>query len=102
MENGSLHDILSNNTVVVDGEFIRTVLACTAPLIQITYLPGDLLLPILGDITQGMRFLHAATPKVIHGDLKGANILVDERFRAKVVRLLLASRGRQSTNQSQS
>lgn len=31
-----------------------------------------------------MRFLHAANPKVIHGDLKAANILVDSRFRAKV------------------
>jgi len=31
-----------------------------------------------------MRFLHAANPKVIHGDLKAHNVLVDSRFRAKV------------------
>jgi serine/threonine protein kinase len=45
---------------------------------------GELLLPILRDVSQGMRFLHLADPQVIHGDLKAANILVDSRFRAKV------------------
>ena len=46
---------------------------------------GELLLPMLRDVSQGCRFLHAAKPhKVIHGDLKAANILVDSRFRAKV------------------
>ena len=33
---------------------------------------------------QGIRFLHAATPQIIHCDLKSSNILVDGRFRAKV------------------
>lgn len=42
------------------------------------------MLPILRDISQGMRFLHSADPQVIHGDLKAQNILVDGRFRAKV------------------
>ena len=32
-------------------------------------LEGELLLPILQDISQGVRFLHAADPQVIHGDL---------------------------------
>jgi serine/threonine protein kinase len=63
MEYGSLYDILHNETMPVDGE---------------------LQLPILRDITQGMRFLHAADPPVIHGDLKAQNILVDRKFRAKV------------------
>ena len=45
---------------------------------------GELLLPLLRDITQGVRFLHMSDPPVIHGDLKSANILVDNRFRAKV------------------
>lgn len=31
-----------------------------------------------------MRFLHAATPQIIHGDLRAANVLVDSHFRAKV------------------
>jgi serine/threonine protein kinase/ABC-type phosphate/phosphonate transport system substrate-binding protein len=63
MDHGSLYDILHNETMVVDGE---------------------LLLPILRDIAQGVRFLHTAEPQVIHGDLKAQNVLVDGKFRAKV------------------
>lgn len=46
MDRGSLYDLLHNDTVVMEGE---------------------LLLPILCDIAQGVRFLHAALPQVIHG-----------------------------------
>lgn len=63
MENGSLYDLLHNASIAVDGELI---------------------FPILQDIARGARFLHAADPKVIHGDLKAANVLVDGRFRAKI------------------
>mmetsp|Transcript_30603 Transcript_30603/g.57982 ORF Transcript_30603/g.57982 Transcript_30603/m.57982 type:complete len:851 (+) Transcript_30603:93-2645(+) len=63
MDHGSLHDLLHNETL---------------------FLEGDLVLPILRDIAQGLRFLHAANPQVIHGDLKSANVLVDSKFRAKV------------------
>jgi len=63
MENGSLYDLLRNDTISLEG---------------------DLLLPILRDISQGIRFLHAASPVVIHGDLKAKNVLVDNKFRAKV------------------
>lgn len=63
MDMGSLYDLLHNETFPLDGEN---------------------LLPILRDIAQGVRFLHAASPQVIHGDLKAQNILVDSRFRAKV------------------
>ncbi|KAL3910117.1 MAG: hypothetical protein SGILL_007816, partial [Bacillariaceae sp.] len=63
MTHGSLYDLLHNETIQLDGEQI---------------------LPILRDITSGLRFLHAAEPQVIHGDLKASNILVDDRFRAKV------------------
>ena len=56
MENGSLYDLLHNETLILDG---------------------DIILPILKDVAQGLRFLHAATPQVIHGDLKAANILVE-------------------------
>ena len=64
MDHGSLYDLLHNVTMSFEGEII---------------------LSILRDISQGMRFLHAATPQiVIHGDLKSANVLVDNKFRAKV------------------
>ena len=63
MEHGSLYDLLHNETMVIEGE---------------------LLLPIMRDVSQGVRFLHSANPQVIHGDLKAANILVDSKFRAKV------------------
>lgn len=63
MELGSLYDLLHNKTFPLEG---GTILA------------------ILRDIAQGVHFLHAATPAVIHGDIKSQNILVDKRFRAKV------------------
>jgi guanylate cyclase len=63
MDHGLLYDLLHDKTMVIEGE---------------------LLLPILRDISQGMRFLHSANPQVIHGDLKAQNILVDSKFRAKV------------------
>jgi serine/threonine protein kinase len=63
MDRGSLYDLLRNETVLIDGEQI---------------------LPILRDVTSGVRFLHASTPPVLHGDLKAQNILVDSKFRAKV------------------
>jgi hypothetical protein len=64
MDHGSLFDLLQNETIGI--------------------LDGHTMLPILRDISQGLRFLHAANPQVIHGDLKAQNILVDSKFRAKV------------------
>lgn len=63
MDHGSLYDLLHNQTIAIEGEMV---------------------LPILRDISQGLRFLHAAVPKVVHGDMKAQNILVDSKFRAKV------------------
>ena len=63
MTNGSLHALLHNETLPLDSELV---------------------LPMLRDILQGMRFLHAAAVPIIHGDLKSANVLVDSNFRAKV------------------
>ena len=60
MHNGSLYDLIHNETMVVDGEQM---------------------LPILRDITSGMRFLHGSG--TLHGDLKATNVLVDNKFRAK-------------------
>ena len=63
MRHGSLYDVLHNESAVLEGE---------------------MLLPIMRDIAQGVRFLHSADPEIIHGDLKAHNILVDSSFRAKV------------------
>ncbi len=63
MQLGSLYDLLHNESMAIEGEVI---------------------LPILKDVVQGLRFLHAYDPPVIHGDLKAQNILVDSKLRAKV------------------
>lgn len=35
-------------------------------------------------VAQGLRYLHSSKPAILHGDLKGRNILIDSRFRAKL------------------
>ena len=72
MEHGSLWDILQNDTMVLDDE---------------------LLIPMIQDIAQGLRFLHSNLPQVIHGDLKSKNVLVDRKFRAKVADFGLSKYG---------
>jgi serine/threonine protein kinase len=62
-EYGSLYDLLRNETM---------------------YAGGEIILQIVRDIAQGLRYLHASKPPILHGDLKAKNILVDSRFRAKV------------------
>ena len=54
MDHGSLHDLLHNETLVLDG---------------------DIVLPILRDIAQGLRFLHAASPQVIHVSLANCQLV---------------------------
>jgi guanylate cyclase, other len=54
MELGSLSDLLHNESMVIEGGMI---------------------LPILRDIAQGLRFLHEATPQIVHCDLKAQNVL---------------------------
>ena len=73
MDRGSLSDLLHNETVDIDGEQI---------------------LPILRDVASGIRFLHASSPRVLHGDLKARNILVDSKFRAKVTDFGLSQKKR--------
>lgn len=60
---GSLHDLYLNTTIDFDGVIVHNVLL---------------------DIAQGVEFLHSNKPSIVHGDLKAANILIDEGFRAKV------------------
>jgi len=71
MENGSLFDLLRNETV---------------------YTGGEIIIQIVRDISQGLRFLHESTPSILHRDLKAKNILVDSRFRAKVADFGLAAK----------
>jgi guanylate cyclase len=63
MQLGSLYDLLHNKSMVLEDELV---------------------LQILRDIVQGLRFLHTATPKIVHGDLKAQNVMVDSKFHAKV------------------
>ena len=46
MDYGSLYDLLHNDSMAIEGEII---------------------LPILKDIAQGLRFLHSADPLIVHG-----------------------------------
>ncbi|CAB9509964.1 activated protein kinase catalytic subunit alpha-1 [Seminavis robusta] len=64
MSFGSLYDLLHNETVVLEGE---------------------ILLVVMRDIAQGLRFLHSSDPAVVHGDMKSRNVLISAAgFRAKV------------------
>jgi len=76
MNHGSLYDILHNETMILEG---------------------SMLLEILCDISQGVRFLHSFDPKIVHCDLKANNILVDSRFRAKVADFGLSIQDRKDT-----
>lgn len=53
MEYGSLYDLLHNETMEAGGEII---------------------LQIIRDIVQGIQFLHASKPPILHGDLKAKNV----------------------------
>lgn len=61
MDNGSLYDLLHNETMPIEGELI---------------------LPILRDIVGGIRFLHAHTPNIIHGDLKAGECIKSRKSTA--------------------
>mmetsp|Transcript_2623 Transcript_2623/g.5498 ORF Transcript_2623/g.5498 Transcript_2623/m.5498 type:complete len:206 (+) Transcript_2623:2314-2931(+) len=58
------------------------------------HLSGDLILQILRDTAQGLRYLHQSRPPILHGDLKARNILVDSRFRAKLCDFGLSTKRR--------
>jgi len=73
MELGSLSEVVQNKSIDLDG---------------------DLVLPILQEIAQGVRFLHGADPQIIHGDLKSNNILIDAKFSAKVADFGLSGKKR--------
>lgn len=60
---GSLHDIINDPKVT---------------------LPYELLLHLACQSAMGMNFLHESVPPIIHRDLKSHNILLDDKFNAKI------------------
>ena len=72
MDYGSLYDLLHNETMIIEGGMYsfshELLLFGSEPdkICPFLSLP-ELLLPILRDICQGVRFLHAAVPQIIHG-----------------------------------
>lgn len=47
-------------------------------------------LSILGDVANGLRFLHRADPPIVHGNLKGTNVLIGSDLKAKLTDFGLA------------
>jgi serine/threonine protein kinase len=58
------------------------------------YTGGEIIMQIVRDVAQGLRFLHASNPPILHHDLKAKNILIDSRFRAKVADFGLATKNK--------
>ncbi|CAJ1950025.1 unnamed protein product [Cylindrotheca closterium] len=75
MEHGSLQEVLLNPSIMLEADLIHS---------------------ILQDIAQGVRFLHASKPPIVHGDLKTGNILIDSKFRAKLSDFGLSHRNTKS------
>lgn len=75
LDNGSLYDILHNETILIDG---------------------DLAMHILQDVVHGMRFLVGC--ERVHGDLKSSNVLIDQYFRAKLTNFAVTDRQRAGIN----
>lgn len=63
IEYGSLRDFFKNKKINVSVE---------------------LQLNIMRDVGQGLQFLHNANPFVVHGNLKGTNVLINHDLRAKL------------------
>jgi serine/threonine protein kinase len=58
------------------------------------YTGGEIIMRIVRDVAQGIRFLHASKPPILHRDLKAKNILIDSRFRAKVADFGLSTKNK--------
>jgi len=63
MNLGSLWDLLRNETMEMEG---------------------SMALQILLGVVHGMSFLHASNPAIVHGDLKSSNVLVNDKFQARI------------------
>ena len=75
MEKGSLYNLLHDETFTLDGEIVLPILrdvgksfalaSAMTVVNTLTYLCERLI-----SIAQGVRFLHAADPQIVHSDLK--------------------------------
>lgn len=70
--NGNLFDLLHDTIEDDQGEHYAVKI------------PWQRRVRIALDVARGMNFLHTSTPVIIHRDLKSLNILVDEKWTAKV------------------
>jgi serine/threonine protein kinase len=67
MEHGSLRDLALNHTIPFDG---------------------DVIVPMVRHIAQGLSFLHSCQPPMVHGDLKGKKHRKDTFLVVKIFALL--------------
>uniref|UniRef100_A0A8B9Q4R2 Receptor-interacting serine/threonine-protein kinase 2 n=1 Tax=Apteryx owenii TaxID=8824 RepID=A0A8B9Q4R2_APTOW len=65
MNNGSLHSLIHEHQLYPE-------------------LPFPLLIRILLDVAEGLRYLHSLEPAFCHGSLKPSNVLLDAQYRAKI------------------
>ena len=70
--NGNLFDLLHDTIEDEQGERFAVKI------------PWQRRVRIALDVARGMNFLHTSSPVIIHRDLKSLNILVDEKWTAKV------------------
>merc|ERR1712196_479225 len=88
MQGGSLHDLLHN----ADRSELATLSEHAAPAL----LPAKLLRRVALEVASGITYLH--DNKVIHRDIKSANVLLDDQRHAKVTDFGISTRyGREHT-----
>ncbi|KAL0571100.1 hypothetical protein V5O48_010856 [Marasmius crinis-equi] len=59
--------------------------------------PGYDKFQVVYEIACGLKYLHSLSPSIVHGDIKGANILVDEYFRCRLADFGLADAAAETT-----
>ncbi|CAB9508917.1 Receptor-type guanylate cyclase gcy [Seminavis robusta] len=75
MANGSLYDVLRSETVNLESHHYHSIII---------------------DIIQGIRYLHSASPQIVHGDLKSKNVLISSTFRVSICDFGLSHKAKNS------